>query len=291
MAELDTRIAKRARWAEEITRLNRVEMWDEHIDAHDASAIGEAISMSTTLVYFSFGCNTIDSAAFPILAASFPRCATLEHLVFLRNNIGNAGIAALTSVLPQCEALETLELCNASIGEEGAFALSLLLPSCRALRSLNLSGNHIGNRGAVALAKALEQCSKIDYLYLDYCNIGDEGAVALATALPLCPSVRELYLYDNHIGDVGAKAIVKAVFTHKWFKVSFLGDHNLMSLEWRHACNDLNDAIRHLHARTFVFSMLSIHLQDSFHVPRGLVRTLLFDMLQIGKLRGIYAEI
>ena len=280
-------IVKQKEWAARFASDFVVKVSYEHLDTDDASAIAKAISKSTTLEDFSFDFGTIDSAAFPILVASFPRCASLQQLGFWRNNIGNGDVAVLASVLPQCEALKVLDLRSNSIGEDGAFALSLVLPSCRALRSLNLWGNDIGNQGAVALAKALEQGSKIDSLFLNYCNIGDEGAVALASAFPLCPSLRNLDLYNNHIGDIGAKAIVKSVIAHKWLKVPFLDDNNLLSLEWRRACNHLNGAIRHVHTRTCVFSMLSIHLQDSFHVPRGLVRTLLFDMLRVGKLRGI----
>ncbi len=280
-------IVRRAKWAERIAREKIVLLWHEHINADDASVIAEAISLSTTLEGFSVECGMINSAAFPILAASFPRCASLQRLEFWDNDIGNAGVAALVSVLPQCEALAELCLSCNFIREDGAFALSLVLPSCRALHYLNLWGNDIGNRGTAALAKALEQCSKIDNLSLWNCNVGDEGAVALAAALPLCLSLRTLLLSHNHIGDVGAKAMVKAVLAHKWLKVLDLDDNDLTSLEWRHACERLNNAINRLHTMTCVFPMLSIQLRDSFRIPHGLVRSLLFDMLRVGKLCAI----
>ena len=256
-------IVKRTEWAARIARENCVRLWNQHLDADDASAIAEAISLSTTLEDFSFKYGIIASAAFPILAASLPRCETLK----------------------------VLEVFDASIGEEGAFALSLVLPSCRALHSLNLTGNCIGNGGAVALAKALEQCSRIDFLSLGCCNVGDEGAVALAAALPVYPSLREIYLSRNHISDIGAKAIVKSVLAHKWLSLVYFDYNTLMSLEWCRACNHLNNTIKHLHKRTYVFSMLSIQLRDFFSVPRGLVHSVLFDMLRVGKLRGVGEEI
>ncbi len=283
-------IVRRARWTEEIASDIVVVLSHQHLDADDASTIAEAISLSTTLKSFFFVDGMIDSAAFPILAASFPHCVSLQRLTFWDTHIGNAGVSALASVLPQCEALVQLDLCYNSFGEDGAFALSLVLPSCRALRSLDLSENDTGNRGTVALAKALQQCLKIDYLSLEHSNVGDEGVVALATALPLCPSLRWLLLSYNHISDVGAKAIMKSVLAHKWLELLSLRGNNLMSLEWNRAYIGLNNAIKRLHTTTCVFPMLSIQLQDSFHVPHGLVRSLLFDMLRVEKLRAIASD-
>ncbi len=257
----------------------------EIIDKSLASAFERAISVNTHIDIFSFTFCTIQSDAFPIIVSSFPRCASLHSLHFSKTEIDHAGVLALASVLPQCETFEGLYFCETSIDWQGTIALSLVLPRCRALQILSFSLERIGNRGIVALANALKQCSNINSVLFKHCNFGDEGAIALAAALPLCPSLRNLTLSGNCISDVGAKAIVKSVIDHKSLKGFSLMANRRMSSKWDCACFSLN---RHLSTTTpCAFPMLSIQLQDSFHVPHGLVRTLLFDMLRIRKLRAV----
>lgn len=80
---------------------------------------------------------------------------------------------------------------------------------------------------------------------------------------------------------------MKSMFSHKKFNWLSIEHNDLMTLEWDSAFVRLNDVYFHLRATSWVVPMLSRHLQDSFQVPHGLVRSLVFDMLRIAKLRAI----
>jgi Ran GTPase-activating protein (RanGAP) involved in mRNA processing and transport len=144
--------------------------------------------------------SSIQSSAFPILAAGFP--TRLRHL-----NLSHIPIrdAALASIAVYMGGLESLQLANTKLSEWSIKVLSYYLSET--LEHLDLSSNKFGSLGAAYLSVCMSQHLKS--LNLSSCGLGDAGMAALAPNIP--STLQELNLSSNDIQDAGMVAFSKNV--------------------------------------------------------------------------------
>jgi Ran GTPase-activating protein (RanGAP) involved in mRNA processing and transport len=147
-------------------------------------AFQEFLNKNSTITYFNFGSNNIDSKGGEAIARAFFETKVSGIYLSLSDNI-ISDIDAFVYVLKESSVFSFLSLGNNLITNDGAKALAEALIVNNSLEVLSLYKTKITDEGAIALSKVLKVNVTLKELNLKRCTFENKQSVIRALAIAI----------------------------------------------------------------------------------------------------------